>query len=199
MKLVGKFLLYFLSFGVAGYAIFVYAVLPLGSTVSPDMKINFIAHSSVIYSHAFASSLALIIGPFQLSSQFRAKYRNAHRWMGRVYLSIGVLLGGVSGLYMSQFATGGSVARVGFGMLAILWLYSGLRAYLSVRQGAINEHKKWMRRNFALTFAAVTLRLYLPLSMVSGVEFNFFYAIIAWLCWIPNLIFVEWRYNLIKN
>ncbi|MFV2060131.1 MAG: DUF2306 domain-containing protein [Gammaproteobacteria bacterium] len=194
MNLVGKFLLYFLSFGVAGYAVFTYTILPLGAVVSPAMKLNFIAHSSVIYTHVFASLLALLIGPFQFNTRFRSKYKNAHRWMGRLYLAVGVLLGGLSGLYLSQLAAGGSVARTGFGILAILWLYSGFRAYLSIRRGAISDHKKWMIRNFSLTFAAVTLRLYLPLSMASGVEFTLAYAIIAWLCWVPNLIFAEWRF-----
>jgi hypothetical protein len=38
------------------------------------------------------------------------------------------------------------------------------------------------------------LRLYLPASMVAGIEFSLAYAVIAWLCWVPNLVFVEWRY-----
>lgn len=195
MYFVGKFLLFFLSFGVAGYAAFAYGVLPLGSSVSPEMKVSFIAHSGIIYTHAFASILALVLGPFQFSTRFRNKFKQAHRWMGRIYLSVGVLIGGLSGLVMSQFAAGGTVARFGFGVLAVLWLYSGFRAYRAIRAGAIAEHRKWMLRNFALTFAAVTLRLYLPIGMISGVEFSLAYAIIAWLCWIPNLIFVEWRFN----
>ncbi len=52
-----------------------------------------------------------------------------------------------------------------------------------------------MVRNFALTFAAVTLRLYLPASAVVGVEFELAYAAIAWLCWIPNLVFAELLFN----
>jgi hypothetical protein len=49
-----------------------------------------------------------------------------------------------------------------------------------------------MIRNFALTFAAVTLRLWLPASVVSGVPFGIAYAIVAWLCWLPNLAVAEW-------
>jgi hypothetical protein len=49
-----------------------------------------------------------------------------------------------------------------------------------------------MVRNFALTFAAVTLRLYLPLGFASGLRFEDFYPAVAWLCWVPNLLFVEW-------
>ena len=199
MRAINKSLLFFLAFGVAGYAAFVYGVLPLGSLMHPDMKANFLAHSTGIYIHIFASIVALVLGPFQFSTRLREKYTDLHRWLGRTYLMIGVLVGGLSGLYMSQYAFGGPVAKLGFAVLAVFWLYTGLRAYLAVRHGAIEMHRKWMVRNFSLTFAAVTLRLYLPVSMAAGVEFAMAYPIIAWLCWIPNVIFAEWRYNTTKK
>jgi hypothetical protein len=52
-----------------------------------------------------------------------------------------------------------------------------------------------MVRNFSLTFAAVTLRLYLPISGVAGVPFEVAYPIIAWIAWVPNLIVAEWWFN----
>ena len=199
MRSISNGLLYFLTLGVAGYAVFAYGFLPLGSLVHPDMKANFLAHSTGIYTHAFASIVALTLGPFQFSTRLRQKNTNVHRWLGRTYLAVGVLVGGLSGLYMSQYAFGGSVAQLGFAALAVLWLYTGLRAYLAVRRGAIAEHRKWMVRNFSLTFAAVTLRLYLPASMAAGVEFSLAYPIIAWLCWVPNLALAEWLYNTAHN
>ena len=48
-----------------------------------------------------------------------------------------------------------------------------------------------MVRNYALTLAAVSLRVYLPLSMIAGADFGTAYAAIAWLCWIPNLLVAE--------
>ena len=199
MRSIGQGLLFFFSFGVAGYAAFAYGVLPLGSLVNPDMKANFLVHSTGIYTHVFASVVALVLGPLQFSARLRKKYTDLHRWLGRIYLAVGVLVGGLSGLYMSQYASGGSVARLGFAMLAVFWLYTGFRAYFAVRSGAIDEHRKWMVRNFSLTFAAVTLRLYLPASMSVGVEFALAYPIIAWLCWIPNVLFAEWRYNVLRR
>jgi uncharacterized membrane protein len=191
---MSKGLLYFLAIGVAGYVVFAYGFMPLGSLVHPDMKVTFQAHAAAIYTHAFASILALVLGPFQFTARLRQHYPMVHRWLGRCYLGVGVLVGGLAGLYMSQFAFGGPVARAGFAALAVAWLYTGLRAYISIRHRAFAEHRKWMIRNYALTFAAVMLRLYLPASMVAGIEFSLAYAVIAWLCWVPNLAFVEWRY-----
>ncbi len=199
LRSISKGLLVFLAFGVAGYAAYVYGVLPLGSLVHPEMKANFLVHSTGIYTHAFASIVALVVGPFQFSARLRQSHTNLHRWFGRAYLAVGVLVGGLSGLYMSQYAFGGPVAKLGFAALAVFWLYTGLRAYLAVRRGAIDEHRKWMVRNFALTFAAVTLRFYLPVSMAAGVEFTVAYPVIAWLCWVPNLAFAEWQFNNTQN
>ncbi len=56
-----------------------------------------------------------------------------------------------------------------------------------------------MVRNFSLTFAAVMLRLYIPISVVAGIEFAIAYPIIAWLCWVPNVVFAEWRYNAVPQ
>lgn len=195
MRSISSGLLYFLTFGVAGYAVFAYGVSPLGSLVHPDMKTNFLAHPLGIYTHVFAASVALLLGPFQFSAQLRERHTNLHRWLGRTYLAVGVLAGGLAGLYMARYAFGGLAARLGFGMLALGWLYTGLRAYRAIRRGAIQEHQQWMVRNFSLTFAAVTLRLYLPLAFAAGFEFTVAYPIIAWLCWVPNLLVAEWFYN----
>lgn len=192
MRTTGYILLVLLSLGVAGYAVYAYSALPLGAMVHPDMRDNFNAHRVGILAHVFGASVALVLGPFQLSSRLRARYLTLHRWSGRLYLGVGVLIGGLAGLYMAQHAFGGAVSRLGFGTLALAWLGTGVLAYRAIRAGDIASHRRWMVRNFALTFAAVTLRLYLPASFATGMDFPTAYAIIAWLCWVPNLVFAEW-------
>jgi hypothetical protein len=50
-----------------------------------------------------------------------------------------------------------------------------------------------MVRNFALTLAAVTLRLYMPLMLaILHWPFPRTYIIVAWLCWLPNFVIAEW-------
>ena len=191
MKLLGNFFLYFLALGVAGYAVFAYGFMPLGSLVHPDMKINFVAHPLGIYTHIFASVVALSLGPFQFSTKLRSWRPQAHRWMGRIYLGVGVGIGGLSGLYMSGLAYGGPLAKLGFAGLAVTWLFTGFKAYRAIRVGNVAAHRRWMVRNFALTLAAVTLRIYLPASMVSGLPFAASYAVIAWAAWVPNLLVAE--------
>ena len=54
-----------------------------------------------------------------------------------------------------------------------------------------------MIRNYALTFAAATLRIELVALLMSGVSFTVAYTTVAWSSWVPNLLVVEtwlrWR------
>ena len=199
MRLFGTICLYFFALGVAGYAVFAYGFMPLGSLVHPDMKLSFLAHQAGIYTHVFAAVVALALGPFQFSGWIRRNHPRVHRWIGRTYLSVGVGLGGLFGLYMSTFAYGGLIAKLGFACLAVAWLFTGLRAFQTIRKGAVQEHRKWVIRNFSLTLAAVTLRLYLPASMVAEIPFEISYPVIAWLAWVPNLLVAEWYVNRTYN
>ena len=181
-----------LALAVAGYGIWAYGFLPLGKLVGPEMRANFEAHRLGIYTHVFAATLALVLGPFQFSERLRRRHPRLHRLSGRLYLGAGVGLGGLAALYMSTFAYGGMVAKLGFATLAVAWLYTGLRAYRAIRSGDVTTHRRWIVRNFALTLAAVTLRILLPVSGLSGIPFALAYPVVAWLCWIPNLLLAEW-------
>jgi len=141
--------------------------------------------------HVLGAGVALLIGGFQFSSTLRNRYPHIHRWVGRIYLTA-VMLGGIGGVATATQAGGGLVAQFGFALLGLVWLYSAAQAYLAIRSKRIAEHRVWMMRNFALTFAAVTLRLYLPLLGAAGFEFEQSYPVVAWIAWVPNLIFVEW-------
>ena len=195
MRLPGFAIMAFLSLGVAGYAVVAYGFLPLGSLLQPEMQATFRAFSLAIYAHVFGAILALALGPFQFSRTLRTRRPALHRWCGRLYLGVGILVGGLAGLFMSTHAFGGPVARWGFAGLALAWLYTGVRAYLAIRSGNVAAHQRWMVRNFALTFAAVTLRLYLPASALLGIPFESAYPVVAWLCWVPNLLVAEGLFN----
>lgn len=143
------------------------------------------------YTHIAMGGVALLAGWSQFMPRFRARHLPLHRALGKIYVAA-VLLGGLSGLYIAYYATGGLVSALGFGALAILWLGTTWKAYDLIRKRAPIEHRVWMIRSYALCFAAVTLRLWLPL-FTAGFKLPFYdaYPIIAWLCWVPNLVVAE--------
>ena len=156
---------------------------------------SFQSHKTALYSHVVGAAVALGLGAFQFSTRLRTTRPQLHRWMGRLYLGVGVLVGRHRRPDHGDARIGGLPARLGFGLLAVVWLFTGARAYLAIRSGNTAAHRRWMVRNFSLTFAAVTLRLYLPASGVAGVPFEVAYPIIAWVAWVPNLIVAEWWFN----
>lgn len=156
-----------------------------------DMKLSDLWFGA-LFVHAAASIAALAVGPFALSSKLRTRRIGLHRLLGRIYMAA-IALGGITGLYLAFYATGGIVSTAGFLGLSAMWLtVSGLALY-RIKSKQLTAHRQWMIRSYALTLAAVTLRIYIPISIVSFGEayFETSYMAIAWLCWIPNLIIAE--------
>ena len=122
----------------------------------------------------------------------RKKRRTLHRWTGRAY-AVAILIGGLSGFALAIGASGGLAATFGFGMLSILWIVTTAQAVRFAIARNFVAHRRWIIRSFALTLAAVTLRLYLPFFMIFG-EMTYAQASVwvAWLCWVPNLALAEW-------
>lgn len=161
-------------------------------TYFPEQKAVYMLHTTGLLMHIVGAMLAVIIGPFQFLPRSRSRrFLNVHRWLGRTYL-IGVLLGGLGGLYMARLSYGGLPTHLGFAALGILWLFSGWQAYRHIRRKEIEPHREWMMRNYALTFAGVMLRVWMPLLTTAGFEFLPTYLVVAWLCWVPNLLVAEW-------
>jgi hypothetical protein len=103
-----------------------------------------------------------------------------------------VLVGAPSGLVLATVSEGGWITHVGFGLLAVLWFATTAMAYTQIRARNIAAHQQWMIRSYALTLAAMMLRLYVPSAVVAGIPFESAYPLISWLCWVPNLIVAEW-------
>ena len=141
--------------------------------------------------HIGGGLVALGIGPWQFSARLRTRRLALHRWMGRAYV-VAVILGGAGGLVLSRTSQEGIVTHLGFGTLGLLWIFSTLRAYVAIRGGNDVSHRAWMTRSFALTFAAVTLRIILPLELAGGLSYHVAYQIVSWACWVPNLLVAEW-------
>jgi hypothetical protein len=169
-------------------ALYAYAVLPFGGSPGPQVLANLFARPFLLV-HAAGAGTALLTVPFQLLPAIRRR-RAIHRWLGRIYASA-VVIAGSAGLALSVGTTAGPVAGVGFGLLAVVWIYVTGQGWLTARARRFDEHRRWMIRSFALTFAAVTLRIYMPLSAVAGLDVSQAYVAIAWLAWVPNLIVAE--------
>ncbi len=140
------------------------------------------------YGHILFGGLALLIGWIQFSQKLRNADLKRHRNIGKVYI-ISALISGLSALYIAFFATGGFISSLGFICLGIIWLFTTFRAYIAARKKDFSLHKCFMIYSYAACFAAVTLRIWLPILNIIFEDFVTSYRIVAWLCWVPNIVF----------
>ena len=90
--------------------------------------------------HITFGGIAMLAGWTQFSQKLRDRYMAIHRFTGKVYI-ISVILSSLAGLYISFFSNGGIVSVSGFGILAIVWLVTVIKAYLTILKRDIEQHQ----------------------------------------------------------
>ena len=147
----------------------------------------------IFYTHVYSSIFVLFFGIFQFIKIRNKQIRKLHQLSGKLYFYITILFATPSGIFIGFYANGGLSSKIAFVLLGILWFYFTLVGVLKIKQKNIQSHKSFMMRSYALALSALTLRawkviivyLFQPAPMDV-------YQIIAWLGFVPNLIFVEW-------
>ena len=173
----------------AAVALVSYRYLAGIGPLAPNVVANLFARPFLAL-HVAGAATALLVGAVQFLPRLRARLPHFHRWTGRVY-AVGCIGGGAAGLVLAWGATAGPVATAGFGGLAVLWIVCTVQGWRMALERRFAEHRAWMIRSWALTLAAVTLRLYLPLAMLTPVPFLDAYRAISFLAWVPNLVVAE--------
>ncbi|GAB2837454.1 DUF2306 domain-containing protein [Actinocorallia aurea] len=196
-------------FALTAAAIAVYAPLPYLTASLEQLArddVGLAAHyaakpawvRAVLLVHAVCGGAALLLGPLQFAARVRGRAPRLHRAVGRVMLAA-IVVGGIAGLLLAPFSFEGAVGTVGFGSLALLWTACAVLAYRAIRRGDAAAHRAWAIRLFSLTYAGVTLRLWvlllMPILAATGVPedalFERAYTLVPFLSWIPNLLTAE--------
>jgi uncharacterized membrane protein len=162
-----------------GVAVFSYRYVVNLRFVPPNVAANRY-YTPWIFIHASAAATALLLGPLQLLDVVRGRWPKIHRGTGWAYI-MSSLVGGLSGFILAPGVSTGP-----------LWVFVTIQGLRAARARDFPGHRRWMIRSFALTFSAVTLRLYIVLSQILGLDFGIAYRAIAWLAWMPNALFAEW-------
>jgi hypothetical protein len=144
------------------------------------------------YSHVLIGGVILLAGLFQLHPKSSQRFRKTHRFLGYVYVMGILFFAAPGGFVMSLFIGRGPWVLTSFVLQSILWFWFTATAFNRIRQGDVIAHQQWMWRSYALTFAAITLRVYI---FFTSYKFNLndaqAYAMLAWLSWVPNLAVAE--------
>jgi Predicted membrane protein (DUF2306) len=144
------------------------------------------------YTHVYTSIFVLLTG-FLAILRKDLGIKDLHKNIGKIYIFLILFLAAPSGIYMGIFANGGICSKISFVILGCLWWFSTLKAYQLARQKKFKDHQQWMWRSFALTVSAITLRMWKVIIVyLFHPDPMDVYQIIAWLGWIPNILFIEY-------
>lgn len=163
----------------------------------PEQRETYLRLQLALGVHVVSGVLALLIGPFQFARRLRRRFVRGHRVTGALYVAGATGLA-VSGLVLAPTAYTGPVAAGGFTLLGVGTLFTTWTALRMVLTHRYAEHRRWMTLSFSLIWAGVMLRIWSPIySLLAGIglvhfSFETAYAGIAWLCWVPNLLFALW-------
>lgn len=102
--------------------------------------------------HGIAGACALLLGPMQFSDHLRARFKQLHRVVGRIYVA-GVFVAAPLGLYIQYFQERTGDPRsfsIAAAADAALWMVTTGIAMVFILKGRVKEHRQWMTRSFAV-------------------------------------------------
>jgi hypothetical protein len=152
---------------------------------------NYWAMRGWLLMHMTGGMVALLTGPWQFWTGFRARYIRLHRWTGRIFLCA-VAIGSVGAFRMAIGTTFGWAFGFSLIGLAVAWVSTAGTAYYAILKRRIQIHKEWMVRAYVVTFAFVTFRLLNEYGPTSHLQPDNDRAItIGWACWALPLLVTE--------
>jgi hypothetical protein len=139
------------------------AIIGVGASATfyfrPLLHPRFLDYPTIVALHVILGGLYLTFAPFQFVKRIRSRWLGYHRWVGRLLVAIGLVVG-AAGLFMAwviPFA--GWPERLILGFFGLLFLVSLAKGYLHIRAHRQQLHREWMLRAFAVGLAIATTRL----------------------------------------
>jgi uncharacterized membrane protein YozB (DUF420 family) len=152
---------------------------------------NYWAMRGWLLMHMTGGMVALLTGPWQFWTGFRARYVRLHRWTGRIFLCA-VAVGVIGAYRMAVVTTFGWAFGVSLVGLATAWATTAAMAYCAIRRGRVQIHKEWMVRAYVVTFAFVTFRVFNDYGPTSHLQpYTERMVTIAWASWAIPLLVTE--------
>jgi uncharacterized membrane protein len=155
-----------------------------GGQASPAAVLDagFARHVMLTLIHILPGGLFLTLASLQFVPSIRQKHLPFHRWMGRLLLVCGLIIG-MSALVMSYTMNiGGPNETAATTLFAIVFLICLIKGYRHIRRKEVERHREWMIRAYGVGLGVATTR------PIVGIFFAFrrltpheFFGIAFWL------------------
>ena len=144
-----------------------------------------------LWMHLAGGLTTVLLGPVQFFTQWRHRYPRPHRLVGRLYLS-GLLVAATGAVGLIASSPAPFAIRLAFSATALAWLTTALTGLVAIRRGAVERHRRWMVRHYAVTLAPILFRLSLPLAIAGGLAPSpALIATLLWCSWVMPLLACE--------
>ena len=134
--------------------------------------------------HIIPGLAFVILVPFQLSRSWRNRHLRAHRWMGRIIMILGVIIG-VSALAMSSHPIGGTLEASATIFFDLFFLFAMTKAYVHIRRREVALHREWVIRAMAIALGIATVRpvmgFFFATSRLTGLTPHQFFGVAFWI------------------
>jgi hypothetical protein len=163
-----------------------------GAEITPA-NARFFASPSPVVIHIISSAIYALLGAFQFVSRLWQRGIKWHRWVGRLLVPVGLLVG-FSGVWMTLFYPRTDhllfTFRLIFGSGMILSIILG---FISILRRNVAQHQTWMTRAYAIGMGAGTQVLTgMVGALVLGTVNEFENALLMGAAWVINLAVAEW-------
>ena len=122
--------------------------------------------------------------PFQFSRLFRNRHLRIHRWMGRVVMTLGLIIG-ISAAPMSRHPIGGTLEASATLFYDGFFLFALTKAFLYIRQRNSVLHREWVIRAMSIALGVATTRpvmgVFFATSRLTGLTPQDFFGIAFWI------------------
>lgn len=140
--------------------------------------------------HIAGGITALAVGVVQLWLGLTDRVRLLHRTLGRLYVAV-ILVGSLAGFYLALTIPGNAPYAAGLFTLCVAWVVTTAMAVLAIQRRNVIQHREWMMRSYAVTFAFVIFRFGVDTLASQGVPPGDAQVIMAWACWAVPLLLLE--------
>jgi hypothetical protein len=134
--------------------------------------------------HVVAGLLLAAAIPVQLSSRVRTRYPAVHRWLGRLLLIVGVLVGG-TGYAMTVMPVGGWIETSAIVLYATLLIAALVTGWWHIRNRRTSLHREWMLRAIGIALGVATTRpvigVFFATSPLTGLTPPQFFGAAMWI------------------
>ena len=156
---------------------------------------GFARHPLLTMVHIIPGLLFVVLAPLQFVRKLRSRQPTLHRWMGRVVIASGIIIGSTALVMSPQLAIGGANETAATMLFATIFLFALIKAFLSIRRGKVALHREWMIRAFAVGLAVATIRpivgAFFATRSLTHLTPHDFFGIAFWLGFTIQLIAAE--------